>query len=165
MAKYKLIGTRLINGDSYVKSNAGDQKVHRIKSLSWLFSEDRKIQPMGSLFGITRQSLVMPNQTVTTLRRIFYPLLKHMKDSYNTIPYRDCKNLIQNICLYIQALTHLVLNKCLTLLTTFNMSLVTRKPVFGVSDQVRLKAACSATENSYSLEILDLASIGIILSK
>ena len=29
-----------------------------------------------------------------------------------------------------------------------NMSLVTRKPVSGVSDQVRLKPACSATETS-----------------
>ena len=27
-----------------------------------------------------------------------------------------------------------------------NMSLVTRKPVFGVSDQLKLKPACSATE-------------------
>ena len=31
---------------------------------------------------------------------------------------------------------------------TYNMSLITRKPVFGVSDQVRLKPACSATEAS-----------------
>ena len=29
-----------------------------------------------------------------------------------------------------------------------NMSLVTRKPVFGVYDQVRLKPACAATEAS-----------------
>ena len=28
------------------------------------------------------------------------------------------------------------------------LSLVTRKPVFGVSDQVRLKPACAATEDS-----------------
>ena len=34
-----------------------------------------------------------------------------------------------------------------------------------VCDQVRLKQACSATKASGSLEILDLASIGIILSK
>ena len=40
---------------------------------------------------------------------------------------------------------------------------ITRKPVFGVFDQVRLKPACSATETSQSLEILDLSSIGIIL--
>ena len=39
----------------------------------------------------------------------------------------------------------------------FDLSHVTRKPVFGVFDQVRLALA--------SLEILDLASIGIILSK
>ena len=45
------------------------------------------------------------------------------------------------------------------------MSLVMRKYIFGVPDQVRLKPACSATETSESLEILDLASKGIILSK
>ena len=45
------------------------------------------------------------------------------------------------------------------------MSYVMRKPVFGVFDQVRLKPACSASEASYSHEILDLASIGIILSR
>ena len=30
----------------------------------------------------------------------------------------------------------------------YHLSLVTRKPVFGVSDQVRVKLACSATETS-----------------
>ena len=40
-----------------------------------------------------------------------------------------------------------------------------RKPVFGVSDQVRRKLACSTLETSWSLEILDLASIYIILSR
>ena len=35
----------------------------------------------------------------------------------------------------------------------------------GICDQVKLKPACSATEASYSLETLDIASIGIILSK
>ena len=45
------------------------------------------------------------------------------------------------------------------------MSLVTRKPVFGVFDQVRLEPAYSATETNWSLEILDLACTGIILSK
>ena len=45
------------------------------------------------------------------------------------------------------------------------LSLVTRKPDFGFCDQVRLKlTACSASETSYSLEILEIASIGIILS-
>ena len=42
---------------------------------------------------------------------------------------------------------------------------VTRKPVFGVFDQVRLKQICLAKETCYSLEILAVASIGIILSK
>ena len=46
----------------------------------------------------------------------------------------------------------------------YQLSLVMRKPVFGVSDQVRLKPACSATETetSYSLEIAAKASRGII---
>ena len=35
----------------------------------------------------------------------------------------------------------------------------------GIFDQVRFKPACSATESSYSLEILDLVSIGITLSR
>ena len=42
--------------------------------------------------------------------------------------------------------TDLAVNTCLDLLT--DLSLVTRKPVFGVSDQVRLKPACSATKAS-----------------
>ena len=45
----------------------------------------------------------------------------------------------------------------------FELSLVTRKPVFRICEQGRLKLACSASEASYSLEILDLATISIIL--
>ena len=45
------------------------------------------------------------------------------------------------------------------------MSLITRKSVFGVSDQVRLKPACSAKETSWSLEISAIASRDIILSR
>ena len=44
-----------------LKSNAGDQKVCKKKNLSWLFGADRKTCPSGSLFGITRQSLMMPD--------------------------------------------------------------------------------------------------------
>ena len=40
-------------------------------------------------------------------------------------------------------------------LLIYNMSLVTKKPVFAVFDQVRLKPVCLATETSYSLEILE----------
>ena len=40
-----------------------------------------------------------------------------------------------------------------------------RKPVFGVSDQVRLKPACSADETSEGLEISAIASRDIILSR
>ena len=44
-------------------------------------------------------------------------------------------------------------------------SLVTRKPVFRVCDQLRLKPACSATDTSLGLEISAIASRGIILSR
>ena len=44
------------------------------------------------------------------------------------------------------------------------MSLVLRKPVFGVSDQVLHKPGCTATEDGWKLEISDLGSKGIVLS-
>ena len=45
------------------------------------------------------------------------------------------------------------------------MSLLTRKPLFGVFDQVRLKLACAATEASYRLGILEIETRDIILSR
>ena len=53
----------------------------------------------------------------------------------------------------------------LRMMVGHNMSLVTRKPVFGVCDQVRLKPVCSASETSYGLEISAIASRRIILSR
>ena len=44
------------------------------------------------------------------------------------------------------------------------MSLVVRKTVFGVSDQVPHKLSCTATEDGYRLEISDFGSRGIVLS-
>ena len=44
------------------------------------------------------------------------------------------------------------------------LSHVTRKPVFWVGDQVRLKPVCSADETSYGLEISVIASRGVTLS-
>ena len=44
------------------------------------------------------------------------------------------------------------------------MSLVVRKLVFGVSDQVSHKPGCTATEDSQKLEILYLGSRGIVLA-
>ena len=43
------------------------------------------------------------------------------------------------------------------------MTLIMRKSVFRVSNQVRLKLLCTVTEASLILEILDLASIGIVM--
>ena len=40
-----------------------------------------------------------------------------------------------------------------------------RKPVFGVSDQVRHKPACAATEASQGLEISDIETRDNILSR
>ena len=44
------------------------------------------------------------------------------------------------------------------------MSLVVRKPVFGVSDQVPHKPGCTATEDGLRLGISDLGSRGVVLS-
>ena len=51
----------LINGDSYGKIKRWRSKGMQKKNLSWLLGADRKICSSGSLFGITRQSPVMPN--------------------------------------------------------------------------------------------------------
>ena len=45
----------------------------------------------------------------------------------------------------------------------YDMSLVLRKLVFGVSDQVQHKPGCTATEDGQRLEILDLGSRWIVL--
>ena len=45
------------------------------------------------------------------------------------------------------------------------MNIVTRKPVFGVCDQVRLKPSCTAVETSLGHEILGIETKGIILSR
>ena len=44
-----------------LKPNAGDQKGYKKKNISWLFGADRKILPLGSMFGNIWQSLVMPD--------------------------------------------------------------------------------------------------------
>ena len=44
------------------------------------------------------------------------------------------------------------------------ISLVVRKPVFGVSNQVSHKSVCPATEDGLKLEISDLESRGIVVS-
>ena len=45
------------------------------------------------------------------------------------------------------------------------MSLVTRKPVIGISNHVLLKPACAATEANKRLEISDLETRGVIISR
>ena len=51
------------------------------------------------------------------------------------------------------------------ILIQVEMSLVMRKPVNGVSGQLRLKQACSAAETNWSLEILDIETRDIILHR
>ena len=46
----------------------------------------------------------------------------------------------------------------------YNMGRGARKPVFRISDKVRFKPACSATETSSKNEISLIASLDIILS-
>ena len=45
------------------------------------------------------------------------------------------------------------------------MSLVVRKPVFGVSDQVRHKPGCTTTEDSWRLEISYFCTIRVAKTK
>ena len=52
----------------------------------------------------------------------------------------------------------------LLLNTHHYLSLVVRKPVFGVSDQVRHKPGCAATEDGLRLKISDLGRRGTVLS-
>ena len=48
---------------------------------------------------------------------------------------------------------------------TYHIDLKVRKPVYMVSDQVRLKPACSVTEASYYDEILPVSSLMIANNK
>ena len=50
-------------------------------------------------------------------------------------------------------------------LNNLYLGLVATKPVFGVSDNVRFKAACSATETSQKSEVLLVASLDMVLYK
>ena len=60
------------------------------------------------------------------------------------------------------------LEGCALLLSAWDrlhhLSLVVRKPVFGVSDQIRHKPGCTATEDGKRLETSDLGRRGIVLS-
>ena len=50
-------------------------------------------------------------------------------------------------------------------LQPFYLTLVTRKPVFGICDEARHKPACAATEARQRLEISEIDTRGIILSR
>ena len=55
-------------------------------------------------------------------------------------------------------------NSALVFCCIDNMSQVMRKPVFGISDQVRLRPVRTATKDGQRLEISDLGRGGIVLS-
>ena len=74
------------------------------------------------------------------------------------------KNVLPVSGFYHLMITILETDKLGGLQQKYDMSLITRKPVFGVWDHVRLKPACSATERA-SFEILDIETRDIILSK
>ena len=57
---------------------------------------------------------------------------------------------------------HLLLKKKREKRIHNQLSLATRKPVFGVFDQVRLKSACSATETSQSHEIAHIKKLEML---
>ena len=66
MADAKVYERDTFMGTPTLKSNAKDQKVCKKMNVSWLFGADIKIRHSGSLFAITRQSLVMPNSDPRT---------------------------------------------------------------------------------------------------
>ena len=99
-------------GTPTLKSNTRDQKVCKKKNLSWLFGADRKIRPLGSLFGIALtayphshpcddiKTKFQVNETSIYIYRdhacekfkatvpsdgFFYPHLTPMKDPYNIL--------------------------------------------------------------------------------
>ena len=57
---------------------------------------------------------------------------------------------IKSICMYLTLHKHLHIH--------VHMSLFVRKPVFGVSDQVRHEPDCAVTEDGQRLEIMNLGS-------
>ena len=69
------------------------------------------------------------------------------------------KRLEPNLCMQISLCSHTVWFRAFVVPCLVQLSRVTRKPVFGVFDQVRLKQVCSAKETSKSLEILIVASL------
>ena len=62
---------------------------------------------------------------------------------------------------YVLALTEILHRKKKNKYAPYNMSHVTRKPVFGVSDHVGHKPACAATDDGQKLENSDLGRRGI----
>ena len=59
---------------------------------------------------------------------------------------------------------NIVEETCQTFLRFSKMIHIVRKSVFGVSNQVQHKPGCTATEDGYRLEILDLGGRGMVLS-
>ena len=66
MSAFNMANVNLANGHSFVKIKSWRPKVCQKKNLSWFFGADINIRPSGSLFGITRHSLVMPNSNPRT---------------------------------------------------------------------------------------------------
>ena len=72
---------------------------------------------------------------------------------------------MMHIVVYRNNMDSIMVQQTLALNIRSCMSLVTRKPVFGVCNQVRLKPGCTTSEASYSLEISGIETRDIILSR
>ena len=79
----------------------------------------------------------------------------HYAFQFNRLSHHSCLIFHWLFKLYV-VYTISVLFVCL--FEALHKSLVMRNPVFGVPDQVRHKPDCTATEDSYKLEISDLGS-------
>ena len=100
----------------------------------------------------TRDHHIFGDEGWVAFLRIFQPC-QVIRSATNRLATRN-----QTLAVYAQRLG-------VTSQQSHDLSHSMRKSVLGVCDQVSLKPACSATETSGSLEISDLASTGIVLSR
>ena len=108
----------------------------RMPRLIWVFA------------GRTATFLVLPQGG--SIIRLFFGMHKHMGSKMSYV---------------FETLGTNITWKLFLLCVNQYMSLVTRKPVFGVCDQVRLKLTCAAKEARKRLEISDIETRDMILSR
>ena len=123
----------------------------------------------NQLYVMPNQLYVMPNQLYVMPNQLCFDIQVH-------VPLGGCIPRASNLSLCVMGSTTASINwskttiikgvrKKLPQKSRLEMSLVTRKPVFWVFDQVRLKPACTAPEARWRLEISDIETRSMILPR